>query len=274
MRIIVYVIIIFSLISCRIKKADRIVKIKKEKVEIIDTTLDCPLKYNMERSMLGRGRSNKKSENETKPSLKIKSIKEKKPPIKIDIVDNTKKEDSNKNSIGLMAYSNPDQMTVGKEYTIKLRISKEKNSVILINGDRNIPINDIKVNSKVTIESIRVESIMSAQLMFDKERFEVSPASTELQNIEDSGYTEWEWKIIPLKSGENFLKLIVKVRIKDGNNESFKDITVFDKNIDIKSNIIFSLKLWFKNYWQWLSTTVIIPFIVWWWNRRKKRKKI
>jgi hypothetical protein len=193
--------------------------------------------------------------------------------IKVEVVDNTTLDDITNESVGIMAYSTPEQMVVGKSYTIKLRISKEKNKIQLVSGDRNIPINDINTNSKVVIESIRVEPIMSANLISEDGKFIIKSASTETQNIEEKGYTEWEWRITPLKSGQNFLKLVVKVRIINENGDFYKDITVFDKNVEVKSNVVFSVKTWLSNYWQWLITTIIIPFIIWFYKKKSEEKK-
>jgi hypothetical protein len=164
-------------------------------------------------------------------------------------------------------------MQVGKSYQVKLRISRDGNKVQLVNGDRNITIYDKTVKSKVVIESIRVESIMSAQLLSDSDKFQITPLSTELQNIEEKGYTEWDWSIKPLKGGQNFLKLVVKVRIKEDGQEFYKDITVFDKNIDVKSNPGFTISQFIQSYWQWIMTTIIIPLVIWWWKNRKEKKK-
>ena len=172
-----------------------------------------------------------------------------------------------------MAYTVPGEMQVGKTYPIRLRISKTKNKIELIEGDRNITIYDSTIKSKVIIESIRVESIMSAQLIGDSDKFQITPLSTELQNIEENGYTEWEWRIKPLKGGKTYLKLIVKVRVKEDGQEFYKDITVFDKNVDVKSNIGFSLWSFIQKYWQWIVTTIIIPLVIWWWKNRKTEKK-
>lgn len=177
------------------------------------------------------------------------------------------------NEAGTMAYSIPEEMQVGKSYNVKLRITRDGNKVELVEGDRSITIYDETVKSKVVIESIRVESIMSATLISDSDKFTITPLSTELQNIEKRGYTEWQWNIKPLKGGQNYLKLIVKVRIKEDDQEFYKDITVFDKSIDVKSNPGFTVWQFIKSYWQWFMTTIIIPFVIWWWKSRKEKKK-
>jgi hypothetical protein len=107
-----------------------------------------------------------------------------------------------------------------------------------------------------------------------EENFKIASKSTETQNIEQLGYTEWEWNVMPLKSGEHELKLIIKVRITSEDGEkSFKDIVVFEKNVFAKKNISYSIKNLFNKYWQWSLSTLIIPFIVWLYNRKKKKKE-
>lgn len=174
---------------------------------------------------------------------------------------------------GVIAYSIPNEMIVGKYYSVKLRISKDTNKSKLILGDREIPINDVSVSSKITIESIRVESVMSAQLISEEVSFKIESKSTEFQNIEDNGYTEWEWRITPLKGGSNFLKLLVKVRVINESGEFYKDIIVFDRNVNVKSNALFSFKNWLFNYWQWIISTIISPFIIWFYKKKSEEKK-
>lgn len=186
----------------------------------------------------------------------------------VEMVDNT---DSTKTSEGIIAYSVPTDMIVGQKYNVKVRITKDRSGKnVLVVGDRNIPINDASVDSKITIEDIRVEKTMTADLVCDTTAFSIQSLSSKVQNIEDKGYTEWAWLVTPLKSGKGYLKLIVKVRI-DGNVQ--KDIVVFDKNIEVKPDRVYSVKTWFGKYWQWLISTIIIPFIIWLYKRRKKEKE-
>lgn len=186
----------------------------------------------------------------------------------VEMVDNT---DSTKTSEGIIAYSVPTDMIVGQKYNVKVRITKDRSGKsVLVVGDRNIPINDASVDSKITIEDIRVEKTMTADLVCDTTSFSIQSLSSKVQNIEDKGYTEWAWLVTPLKSGKGYLKLIVKVRI-DENVQ--KDIVVFDKNIEVKPDRVYSVRTWFGKYWQWLISTIIIPFIIWLYKRRKKEKE-
>jgi hypothetical protein len=176
---------------------------------------------------------------------------------------------------GLIAYSVPTQMEVGQEYSVKVRISKQNNRTVLLVGDREIPISD-NLDS-VKVESITVSPIMSASLVSSKKDFEITPLSTDIQNIEENGYTEWEWNVSPLKGGENKLKLNVKIRIKEDGNDYYKDITVFERKIKVKSNIGSGIKDFIFNNWEWFMGVIFIPLFQWlWllWKRKKEEKDV
>jgi len=279
MKYFIYILFLLILQSCVTSKdlsTDIIIEKESIKIDTINfVEPDVHEEDTIVREMMVIKQDNIDKEKEESNQIKIKPKvnKELKEKVKVEIIDKTTLDDITNESVGIMAYSTPTQMIVGKSYTIKLRISKEKNKIQLVSGDRNIPINDVTVDSKVIIESVRVEPIMSANLISEEGKFIITPASTETQNIEDKGYTEWAWRIVPLKGGQNFLKLVVKVRIVNENGEFYKDITVFDKNIEVKSNVVFSIKTWISNYWQWLITTIIIPFVVWFYKKKSEEKK-
>lgn len=125
-------------------------------------------------------------------------------------------------------------MQVGKTYTVKLRISKEKNKVQLIDGN-GVSIADKRIESKITIASIRVEPIMSAKLISDSSKMIIQSTSTYIQDIEKEGFTEWEWRLTPLKGGDIFIKLMVSVIEVDSENHKIsKDIPVYDDIIRVR----------------------------------------
>jgi hypothetical protein len=276
MKYFIYILFLLILQSCvTSKELPTSVVIERESIEIDTNFIDSSFveQDTIIREVMLINQNSVVNQIKIKTKVEKEEIIKKEDKVKVEVDDKTTLDDITNESVGIMAYSTPTQMTVGKSYTIKLRISKEKNKIQLVSGDRNIPINDITIDSKVIIESIRVEPIMSANLISEEGKFTITPSSTETQNIEDKGYTEWAWRIVPLKGGQNFLKLVVKVRIINENGEFFKDITVFDKNIEVKSNVVFSVKTWISNYWQWLVTTIIIPFIVWFYKKKSEKKK-
>lgn len=174
---------------------------------------------------------------------------------------------------GLIAYKVPKDMVVGDSYLVKIRITKENNKTMLVVGDRKIPIVDDVDNSVVSVETINVSPIMSANLIVTKNSFRIDTLSTEYQNISNKGYTEWAWNIIPLKGGNNLLKLNVKIRVKEDGESYYKDIVVFDKKIKVKSNIKFSIITWISEHWEWFFGVILIPLIKWLYDEWKKRKE-
>jgi len=181
----------------------------------------------------------------------------------VTITDDTDPLDTTK---AIIAYSVPTKMIVGKQYKIKVRITKSRNEkTVLIIGDRNIPINDVDVDSKIRIEDIRVDRIMSAELISDGSSLLITQLSSTLQNIDHNGYTEWSWLVTTLNSGDVYLKLVIKIIIEENVK---RDIVVFDKKIYIEPDRIWSFKTWFSKYWQWLLSTIIIPILVWLYKRK------
>jgi hypothetical protein len=209
------------------------------------------------------------------PIVKEKPVEDN--PIKID-KKSVKKSDKEvviqdpQYSEGLIAYKVPKDMVVGNSYLVKIRITKENNKTMLIVGDRTIPIGD-EHNSVVSVDTINVSPIMSANLIVSKNSFRIDTLSTEYQNISKRGYTEWAWNIIPLKGGNNLLKLNVKIRVKEDGESYYKDIVVFDKKIKVKSNIKFSIITWISEHWEWFFGVILIPLIKWLYDEWKKRKE-
>jgi hypothetical protein len=203
----------------------------------------------------------KQSEIRKNKKIEKKSIEEEK------VITKTKKEVRPK---GLIAYSVPNEMQVGEEYSVKVRISKQNDKTVLLVGDREIPISDNL--DDVKIESITISPIMSASLLSSKKYFDITSLSTDIQNIEENGYTEWSWNIIPLQDGENNLKLNVKIRIKEDGNNYFKDITIFERKIKVKSNIGNNIKDFIFNNWEWFMSIIFIPLIQWFWVFWKRKK--
>ena len=70
------------------------------------------------------------------------------------------------------------------------------------------------------------------------------------------------------------LSLIAAVRMKlpDG-KEEVKDIPVFDEQIQVRVNPIFTVRTFIGSYWQWLATGIILPVIAFLVKRYLDREK-
>lgn len=184
----------------------------------------------------------------------------------INYTDTTKVLD---NGFGTIAYNIPDKFRVNEYSTIKLRISKSKEIESVVIGDRNIPIVGTNSNDEVIVETIKIDNLMSANLYTDESLFEVSMVNKNSeQSLYKDGYTEWIWRVRPLKPGNHYIKMLITI--------SGRDIVVYEKNIPVESNWKFSFSEWFSKWWQAITATIItpivIPFIIWFYRRRKNKK--
>ena len=168
---------------------------------------------------------------------------------------------------GWIAYSVPESMKVKKSYHVKVRISKKgsqsKAQLILGNSDA---LDNPNYPSIAVIEDVKVCSQMSAELRGNIECFEITSLSTKTQDIDVEGYTEWDFIVTPKIAGHSQLKLVVKVKNLD------KDIIVFNRNIEVDSNVPVVVRGFFEKYWQWLVTTLVIPIFIYFWNQKKKKR--
>jgi ribosomal protein S28E/S33 len=163
-------------------------------------------------------------------------------------------------NMGEIIYQIPDSMKIGKVSEVFVRISATKNSV-------NITSN---VTGPVITNVIKVSETMEVELIDPTlESFKIVQNNKAKQIIEnDSTFTEWRWDVTPAKAGFKSLKIVVSIIRGDETKQ-----TVYMDSILVKSDPIYQTKGFFEKYWQWLMSTIVIPFVVWFWKRRKKDKE-
>jgi hypothetical protein len=271
MRIFLSLFSILILLSCAQNK--EVANTTPESFVVVDTTSVSEIKEEQEFGVdsiivvneMKVLRTDDLKEINIKEQIKVIEKHEKK--TKLKVID--KSSNQSDTTSGWIAYSVPENMKVAKSYSVKVRISKKtngQNKAILILGDDDA-INNPLYESVATIDDIKVSGEMSAELRGDSDKFNIVALSTSTQNIDTSSYTEWEWVVVPKKSGDTPLKLVIK--LKDLN----KDIIVFNKTIKVKTNVSVAVEGFFEKYWQWLMTTIIIPIFIYFWNRKKKKEK-
>lgn len=272
MRKIIYAItILVLLISCSTCKTQYKKHSEPTAVSVQDTN---SIKYEMQADTIVLGNALEKNEayNITKSSMQyaeksVKSVKFKKLMSKKSKASIGKEPDNNF-SYGKIVYSFPDTMFYDKTEVVTLRITRNESESTLIETM-------IVKDRTVTVDSIRVSSVMTAELIDlspDKSCFLIKEISTAEQSVEEKGFTEWQWSVKPIKSGSNPVKLIIKIRTNQDGVQSFKDIPVFNKVIFIKAQPISFLKDFWLKYWQWLFSTLIIPLFIYFYKKKKSNK--
>ncbi len=164
---------------------------------------------------------------------------------------------------GPILFNPPQEMTVGVKERIELRIAKT------ITEDLTL---GLKGRGVPQIEEIKVGTFMKAHLTGDN--FDVKALSHEEQIVAGAGFTQWDWDVMPLKSGIQSLLLTITVRIKIPNyGEERKDYPVFEKQIKVKVNPIYSIINFIKSYWQWIVSTIIGSGIIGLFAKWRKNSK-
>lgn len=160
---------------------------------------------------------------------------------------------------GQVLFNAPEEMKVGVKERIEVRIAKN------FPGDLT---KGLKGRGIPVFEEIRVNTLMKVRLR--GENFHIEILSHEEQLVADAEFTQWDYDVTPLKSGTQELLLTVTVRIKVPDyGEEKRDYPVYDKQIKVEANRLFSLVNFIKNNWKWLVGVItgsgIIGWIVKWW---------
>lgn len=162
--------------------------------------------------------------------------------------------------LGQIVYKIPDTMVIHRDHKIVVRISKESN---LISIQDNL-------SGKVVVSQVRVENRMEVKIIDPTgENFKIIPINRERQLIESGEYTQWNFNVVPIKTGKD-LKLDLVVSIVIG--EDTREIVYTDK-ILVKSNPKKQVKSWWERNWHWFFEIMLIPFAIWMWNSIRKKIK-
>lgn len=156
---------------------------------------------------------------------------------------------------GMLLYDIPDSMILSKLYTIKVRIQK-KTSSISKDGTRKPVQSKIQTSGKMEVDLSDPNP---------EGAFKITKINASQQIVETEYYTEWIFNVIPTKSGEQSLNLVVSIISSDG----VKQI-VFEDAIFVKNKISVKIESFWEKHWQWVFSTILIPIFIYLWKRKQK----
>jgi hypothetical protein len=151
---------------------------------------------------------------------------------------------------GKVLFDTPHQMKVGISERVSVRIAKTMTQDFF---------EGITHSQEAEIESIRTSRFMAVSLKGDN--FKVEALGNEEQIIEDNDFTQWDWKVVPLKSGNCKLWVSITIQVKSENEQARKTLPVLEKEIPVKINPIYSIGTFVGQHWQWLIASAIIPVV-------------
>jgi hypothetical protein len=188
-------------------------------------------------------------------------------PITSEPIKLTSAIDINSISKGDINYVVQDTMIVG--------VINEVNMTISVGVDKKDIISKIKTFTKDNLhtESIRISPVMKSRLVDASGgvNFKIVEKSGQEQFLEYGEITRWTWEVTPLVKGKNNLSLVVDVTL---NNKS-KTIQVYDGLIYVYSNetTMHKILAFISKNWQYLLSTLLLPFGIYLYNIYSKRKK-
>lgn len=166
-------------------------------------------------------------------------------------------------SEGRVVYKIPERMKIRDTYKVLVRIAKSKSTVSIYDS----------LKETVRTSIIPVTSTMEAKLIdpspTDHKSFEIIPDNQAVQIIDDGEtYTEWSWNVTPIRVGNSNLKIVISI-IRDGNK---KDV-VYEDSVEVEKDLPNQISFFFFKYWQWLLSTLIVPFGVWLYKKKRGEKE-
>jgi hypothetical protein len=170
-------------------------------------------------------------------------------------------------SIGLITNNAPSGMQLNKKERIQIRISRELKEDIL---------ESMSKKERVDVDTLMTGDIMTLKLI--GEDFSITSYDEEEQGVTAEGFTQWEFDVIPKKTGKH--QLLIKVGIvyfvpNLGSTKKF--FPVLEKEIEVEVNAVEWIASFASERWEFLISTFVVPALVWsisrWKYRRRKESK-
>jgi hypothetical protein len=161
---------------------------------------------------------------------------------------------TNKN--GQLMYSIEDTMKLGINYKVVVRILNGKNRTEITSD----------VKSSAVVEDIKTSSTMEVEMVDPDKAFNITSGNSQIQVVDSLEYTEWIFIVKPVLSGSHPLTITSSIIQENGKKEK-----TYSKDIFVRSNVVVSVKGFWATYWQWLFSTIIIPFVIWLYRNKKSK---
>lgn len=164
----------------------------------------------------------------------------------------------------LLVFHADDTMQVNKTYIATLALA------------RNAPLGPLKMKvlevSDATDDNVIIDTIiqlgkrMRANLKDlgpqEDKSFRIELLGDDVQNLNNTTESYWQWNIEPLKEGQHKLKLSIQVLLGDEGEVNLPTknipVTIFAQKVSISTKI----SNFFSNYWQWIITGILLPILI------------
>jgi hypothetical protein len=145
--------------------------------------------------------------------------------------------------MGKVAFNRPASMRVGEVTQIQARIARTAPDDLAegLPGPGPVVVRGIEVS-----RYIRVKLLGPA--------FDITPLSSDDQLLFDEGYTQWEWSVIPKRSGRQYLYLRITLRLDiPKHGPELVDRAVLNEPIPVAVNVPYAVQQFVAGNWQWAA---------------------
>lgn len=164
--------------------------------------------------------------------------------------------------MGLIAFHPPTTMELEQRYRIQVKISKDLQADL---------VKQLSITNGIQ-DSILVGEIMIVRLQGDN--FKITPLDEEEQGVLDVGYTQWEFDVMPLSSGNQ--KLFVRAGIVyhvPNLGPTKKFFPVYEKEINIEISYGKRITAFMTQRWEFIVSSFVIPGMMWAYTQVRKRRR-
>lgn len=169
-------------------------------------------------------------------------------------------------SPGEVVFTAPEQMRVADTYEVSLRIAaKDQNAGIL---------EDLPEGATSTMAQEHITPVMEARLSGGA-GIDVQPLGKDEQSVAGGGFAEWRWNVTPKRAGSQRLTATIIAHLTYPNGRDIpKTLRTLTRKVEVSANAGDSIKTFLATYWQWLTTTLIIPIGLFLYRRRASRDTV
>jgi len=152
-------------------------------------------------------------------------------------------------------------------------ISEQISVTMLIDFTKSIDeLKKLTKESEITSSArIEVSKVVIARVIAPD--FNVVAITPEEQPVSHTSVTEWQWELIPLKTGKHEIHVSVNAEVNVDGASKVRNIETFSETIVIEITPWQVIRGWLSQYWQWLFTTLILPLGLWAWKKFKSRSE-
>jgi|GEM_PF-3495588 len=163
-------------------------------------------------------------------------------------------------SPGAVVFTAPDTMHSGDTSAVDLRIAAK--------GREGNILEDLPQGVTSTAVQEHITPVMEAHLDGGS-GMDVQSLTKEVQSVAGGGFAEWRWNVTPKSAGKQRLTITISVHLTypDGHVEA-KTVRTMTRDVTVSANVSGSVKGFFASYWQWLTTTLIIPIVIFFYRKR------